>query len=45
MEKHKLFFHRNGTAGAHELAKSLRSEYVLSATGVVSMRPEETDKS
>jgi aspartyl-tRNA synthetase len=40
--KTQIVFSPERHAGAHELAKSLRSEYVLSATGIVRVRPEET---
>ncbi len=37
-----MYSRRRRHQGAHEIAKSLRSEYVLSATGIVRMRPDET---
>jgi aspartyl-tRNA synthetase len=40
--KTQIVFSPERHEGAHEIAKSLRSEYVLSATGVVRARPEET---
>jgi aspartyl-tRNA synthetase len=40
--KTQIVFSPERHEGAHEIAKSLRSEYVLSATGVVRTRPEET---
>jgi len=40
--KTQIVFSPERHEGAYEIAKSLRSEYVLSATGVVRTRPEET---
>jgi len=41
--KAQIVFSPERHAGAHEIAKSLRSEYVISATGVVNIRPTETE--
>jgi aspartyl-tRNA synthetase len=41
--KAQIVFSPERHAGAHEIAKSLRSEYVISVTGVVNIRPEETE--
>ena len=41
--KTQIAFSPERHAGAHELAKSLRSEYVISATGIVNIRPKETE--
>jgi aspartyl-tRNA synthetase len=40
--KTQIVFSPERHSGTHEIAKSLRSEYVLSATGVVRSRPSET---
>ena len=41
--KTQIVFSPERHAGAHEIAKSLRSEYVISATGIVNIRPKETE--
>jgi aspartyl-tRNA synthetase len=41
--KAQIVFSPERHAGAHEIAKSLRSEYVISATGIVNIRPKETE--
>ncbi|RPI03378.1 MAG: aspartate--tRNA ligase, partial [Ignavibacteriae bacterium] len=41
--KSQVVFSPERHAGAHEIAKSLRSEYVVSVTGVVNIRPAETE--
>jgi aspartyl-tRNA synthetase len=41
--KTQIVFSPERHAGAHEEAKSLRAEYVLSATGIVNIRPKETE--
>ncbi|MCX6121465.1 MAG: aspartate--tRNA ligase [Ignavibacteriales bacterium] len=41
--KAQIVFSPERHAGAHEIAKSLRSEYVISVTGVVNIRPTETE--
>ena len=41
--KTQIVFSPERHAGAHEIAKSLRSEYVISATGIVNVRPKETE--
>jgi aspartyl-tRNA synthetase len=41
--KSQIVFSPERHAGAHDIAKSLRSEYVVSVTGVVNIRPEETE--
>ena len=41
--KTQIVFSPERHAGAHETAKSLRSEYVISATGIVNIRPKETE--
>jgi aspartyl-tRNA synthetase len=40
--KTQIVFSPERHAEAHEVAKSLRSEYVISATGIVRARPEGT---
>ena len=41
--KTQIVFSPERHAGAHEDAKALRSEYVISATGLVNIRPKETE--
>jgi len=41
--KTQIAFSPERHAGAHEVAKSLRSEFVISVTGIVSTRPKETE--
>jgi aspartyl-tRNA synthetase len=41
--KTQIVFSPERHAGAHEDAKALRSEYVISATGIVNIRPKETE--
>ena len=41
--KTQIVFSPERHAGAHEIAKSLRSEYVISVTGLVNIRPKETE--
>jgi len=41
--KTQIVFSPERHAGAHEIAKSLRAEYVISVTGVVNIRPKETE--
>jgi aspartyl-tRNA synthetase len=41
--KTQIVFSPERHAGAHEDAKVLRSEYVISATGIVNVRPKETE--
>ena len=41
--KTQIVFSPERHAGAHETAKSLRSEYVISVTGLVNIRPKETE--
>jgi aspartyl-tRNA synthetase len=41
--KTQIVFSPERHAGVHEIAKSLRSEYVISVTGLVNIRPKETE--
>ncbi len=41
--KTQIVFSPERHVGAHEIAKSLRSEYVISVTGLVNIRPKETE--
>jgi aspartyl-tRNA synthetase len=41
--KTQIVFSPERHAGAHEDAKSLRAEYVISVTGIVNIRPKETE--
>jgi aspartyl-tRNA synthetase len=41
--KTQLVFSPERHAGAHEIAKSLRSEFVVSVSGIVNIRPKETE--
>ena len=41
--KTQIVFSPERHAGAHEIAKSLRAEYVISVTGLVNIRPKETE--